>query len=183
VRAYKVFGQLLGETSTDAQGRWKLLLVPGTYRLLAFDPSLAFATGFYGDATSFAATQSLIAAEGTSLTAALSLPRAGRIVGSVYAAATNIPLGGMTVLAYDAAGNLASSVTTDASGIYRLALPAGTYRLAAADPAHRYATLFHSNAVSFDSATAITLASSQEISGIRFTLARSVVPLRRRAAR
>ena len=95
----------------------------------------------------------------------------------------HIPLAGLDVLAYDTAGNLAASVTTDATGAYRLALPAGSYRIAAADPAHRYATTFHANATSFAAATSVTLAASQEISGIRFTLARSVVPARRRAAR
>lgn len=183
VHAYNIFGQLLATTTSTATGAWAMLVEPGAYRLLAFDPALQYATGYYGGAAYFAAIPTINVLAGDSFRADLALPPAGRIIGSVYAALTNIPLTGMHVLAYDAEGTFIASTVTDERGAFRLALQPGSYRVAATDPAARFRTAFHANAPTFASATTLNLAARQELSGIRFALVTSVAPPRRRAVR
>ncbi|HEX7706080.1 MAG TPA: carboxypeptidase regulatory-like domain-containing protein [Thermoanaerobaculia bacterium] len=67
------------------------------------------------------------------------------------------PLPGMTVSAYTAAGTLAGSGVTSATGTYSLVLTNGDYRLLAWDPAGLYATSFHSGADSFSTSKLVTV--------------------------
>jgi hypothetical protein len=53
-----------------------------------------------------------------------------------------LPLAGIEILIYDANLNRLADTVTDANGAFRIALPAGAYVVAAADPLQRYATQF-----------------------------------------
>ncbi|MFL6244498.1 MAG: collagen binding domain-containing protein, partial [Thermoanaerobaculia bacterium] len=75
---------------------------------------------------------------------------AATVSGIVTSAATGNALNGMVVAAYDPAGNLVATATTDATGLYVLTVPAGQYRLLAYDLAGVYATAFDANAESFE---------------------------------
>lgn len=81
----------------------------------------------------------------------------GTITGTVRAADTRQPLGSKVVAAYDTAGTLAGTATTDATGQYTLGLPAGQYRVLAYDPEGFYATTFDADAESFETSPVTTV--------------------------
>jgi hypothetical protein len=147
VGAYDASGRLLASAATDANGNYALLLAPTTVKLLAFDSALRYANAYYLGATTFASTPSLPLAEGSSLAADFALPDAGRIAGSVADAATGAPLAAMQVLVYDASFQTIAETSTDAAGSFRVAVPAGAYTIAAADPARRYAGAAYSSPI------------------------------------
>jgi hypothetical protein len=95
----------------------------------------------------------------------------------VTAATTLIPLAGLAVLVYDADFHLIAETTTDAAGMFRVAVPAGAYLLAAADPTHHYAS-----AVYGDGAT-INVAARQDVGPFPIRLAPSATSVRRRSVR
>ncbi|MDQ3282299.1 MAG: carboxypeptidase-like regulatory domain-containing protein, partial [Acidobacteriota bacterium] len=155
VAAYDVNGRLIASTTADASGNYVLLLAPGSVKLLAFDSALQYATGYYLGATTFESTQSLTLFEGQPITADFALPAAGRINGTVTDIATRAPLAGMHVIVYDASFARIADTFTDAGGTFRVAAPAGTYSVAAADDAHRYSPAFYAGTV--------TLSAGQEV--------------------
>jgi Carboxypeptidase regulatory-like domain len=74
----------------------------------------------------------------------------GTVTGTIRAASSQEPLAGKIVAAYDTAGTLRGSATSDATGLYLLSLPAGSYRVLAYDNDGVYATSFDGNAESFE---------------------------------
>jgi len=138
VGAYDLTGHLLSSTQTNAGGAYALLLAPATVKLVAFDDAMRFATAYYLDARTFATTSALPLVEGEAATADFAMRDAGRISGSVTDATTFAPLAGIDVFVYDADFRTIAETKTDASGAFRVAVPAGSYSLAAADGTHRY---------------------------------------------
>jgi hypothetical protein len=178
VGVYDIAGHLLQSAVTDASGRYALLRESGTVKLLAFDPALQFANAYYLDATSFAASPAVPLAEGDAVTADFAMSAAGRVNGGVMDAASTAPVAGIELFAYDASFNAVAETISDANGAFRLALPPGTYTLAAADPAQRYE--------STTLAQPVTVAAGEDVGPvqIRLTVAKPLpVPPRRRAAR
>ena len=175
VGAYDASGRLLASAATDANGNYALLLAPTTVKLLAFDPALHYANAYYLGAATFASTPSLPLAEGSSLAADFALPDAGRIAGSVADVATGAPLAAMQVLVYDASFQTIAETSTDAAGIFRIAVPAGAYTIAAADPARRYAGAAY--------ASAINVAAGQDVGPfpIRLAIVAATPAVRHRA--
>jgi Carboxypeptidase regulatory-like domain len=173
VGAYDAAGRLLASAATDAAGNYALLLAPATVKLLAFDPALRYANGYYLGAPTFASTQSLALAEGTSLAADFAMADAGRIAGSVADAATGTPLAAMQVLVYDASFQTVAEAMTDAAGTFRIAVPAGAYTIAAADPSHRYRGAAYGSP--------IVVAAGQDIGPFPIRLAVAAVVVRHRA--
>jgi len=167
VGAYDASGRLLASAATDAGGNYALLLVPATAKLLAFDPALRYATAYYLGAATFASTPSLPLAEGSATTADFALPDAGRISGSVADAATGTPLAAMQLLVYDASFQTIAETSTDAAGSFRVAVPAGAYTIAAADPARRYAGAAY--------ASTINVAAGQDVGPFPIRLAIAAV--------
>jgi len=149
-------------------------MTSATVKLLAFDAALHYANAYYLGATTFAATQALPLVEGSSLTADFAMADAGRIRGSVADAATGSPLAAMQVIVYDAAFATIAETATDAAGAFRVAVPAGAYTLAAADPAHRY------TATSYGSP--INVAAGQDIGPFPIRLTAAAPVRRHRAA-
>jgi hypothetical protein len=91
------------------------------------------------------------------------------VSGTVSSADPRRPLGGMVVAAYDAAGTLRGTATTDATGLYVLSLPAGSYRVLAYDPAGTYATSFDGGAESYETSPVRVLGATDNVR-IDFTL-------------
>jgi len=174
VGAYDAAGRLLASATTDAAGNYALLLAPATVKLLAFDPALRYANAYYLGAPAFAAAQSLALAEGATLAADFAMPDAGRISGSVADAATGAPLAAMQVFVYDASFQTIAQTATDAAGNFRVAVPAGAYTIAAADPSHHYASAPY--------ASMIAVAAGQDIGPFPIRLTAAAAPARHRAA-
>ena len=182
VAAYDASGRPINSATTDATGNYTLLLSPATYKLLAFDTSLQYATAYYQNASSFDAAPFLSLFEAQSLAEDFAMPLAGRISGIVTDASTGFPIAA-TIIAYDANGVAAGSTIADANGAFRLALVPGSYRIAATDPNHIYATVFYDAAATFEAASSINVAAAQEFSGVNLRMHAAPAPLRRRAAK
>ena len=170
VEAYNLSGTRRGFTTTNAQGFFSMVLPPGEYKLVAYDPSGAYAFTFHREAIAFrdAGPVTVRARQDTSISFRLSL--AGRITGSVTDAA-GLPLSGIEVFAYTADGAAVMSVKTNANGSFNFSLPAGAYRIVAADPSRQFATAFHGGTGAFETSTVINLGAGGQ-RNLQFVLSR-----------
>lgn len=178
VGAYDPGGQRIASTNTDELGAFTLLLAPATVKLLAFDSALQFATAYYLDAPTFDTTQTLQLIEGQSLTADFAMADAGRIGGVVIDETTFAPLAGIDLILYDTSSRTITETTTDAGGSFRVAVPNGTYLIAAADATHRYTAAFYGGG----SGSMVDVAAHQDVD-LQIRLARAATPPRRHAVR
>jgi hypothetical protein len=174
VAAYNDDGSQRTVTQTDANGAYTLLLPPGEFRVAAFDTNVIFATQFYPQRFLFlnAATVSVATAQ---TTAAIDfvLVRGARFSGTVTDQQTGAPIAGISVGAFDAAGNNMSVGITDNSGNYTLVVPPGNYKLAAYDNLLRYITSYGGGAPNYDMAQVFE-AGGDTTRRVDFTLARGV---------
>ncbi|HET7434398.1 MAG TPA: carboxypeptidase regulatory-like domain-containing protein [Thermoanaerobaculia bacterium] len=154
VGAYDANGILVASTITNDAGNYTLVVAPGTYTLAAFDRALRYVT----------VTSPITIAENATLTRDFALSLAAAITITADDITTRTPVAGITVSAYDATGTLVATATTSLAGTAGLALPSGTYRFVAADPAHRYATSFYANADTFEHAQPLTVIAGQSTS-------------------
>ena len=170
VRAYDRFGQNVGEARTNALGVYSLTVRNGTYKLVAWDPALGYATGFPGGAPSFESSPQ-IAVEDLPAVVDFRLAAAGIVGGIVTDSGTGAGLSGIQVAAYGADGARRGEALTDATGRYQLALPAGRMKIGAADFTLTYAGGFYSRAKHFHAAAFIDVVPGSNRSGIDFALA------------
>jgi len=138
VAAFNDDGTKFTSAITDGNGVYTLVVQPSGYRIGAYDTTLQYARRFYPNITTFSSAPHWTAFASQSTTINLALPRGARISGQVSASGSVLPA--MTVGAYDAAGQLVTSATTDANGNYAMVVDGGSYALAAFDPAFTYAT-------------------------------------------
>lgn len=159
------------QVTTDSSGRYVIRVPPVELRLLAWDPSGAYATTFDGDAVSFEATVIRSPHAGASIDDVdFSLVRAGRIEGTVRGADDGRPLSSMIVAAFNGDGSVRGFETTDAEGVYSLPLPPGSYRIAAWDPGLGFLGQFHPFVRDYESAEALSVSSGSRAGGIDFLL-------------
>lgn len=170
VEAYNLSGTRRGFTTTNEQGQFSIVLPPGEYKLLAFDSTAQFSFSFYRDAIAFADAAPITVRAAQASAATFRLPLAGRITGGVTDAATGLPLNGITVYAYTAAGALVTKTTTNANGSFAFSLPPGSYRIVAADPSRHFATGFGGNTNAFSTSTVINLSAAGQ-GGAQISLA------------
>ena len=159
--AYTPTGDLQGIATSDSKGDYILNLQPGHYRVLAYDPNGAFATEFGGNADAFETSPILNLA--TTITAInFGMEKAGTVSGTVVSA--GFPLSSITIAVYNAGTGTRRGFTQSApNGTYSLALAPGQYKIAAYDETGTYSVAFFTNALTFDSATAFTLSSGQQL--------------------
>jgi hypothetical protein len=179
IGAYDAGGRLIASANSNATGNYALLLPPSTVKLLAFDSALQFATSYYAGAATFDATQSLPLIEGQSITADFPMSEGGRISGVVIAETAFAPLPNIDIIVYDAAFQTIVQTTTDSGGSFRVVVPPGSYLIAAADPAHRYTSLFYGGG----NGSAVNISARQDLGPLQFRLAAAATPLRRRAVK
>jgi len=178
IAAYDGGGQQIASATSDSNGNYTLLVPPSTVKLLAFDPSLRFATAYYLRASTYDTTQALTLTEGQSLAADFAMLTAGRINGVAIAETTFAPLPNIDVIVYDANNfQKIAEATTGSGGSFRVAVPPGDYVLAAADPARRYNPLVYGGGAS------VHIAPLQDLGPLQFRLTAAVTPIRHRAVR
>lgn len=153
VAAYDAAGAPPASATTDASGQYFLTLPAGSYRLLAYDPEGTYATVFYGNAESFETTSFVQVVDGSPVDANFTLPRGGTLSG--WVSASNAPLAGAVVEAYNLSGTRRGFTTTNASGQYSLVLPAGDYKLFAYDANDFFAGEFAVNVRAFADAALV----------------------------
>jgi hypothetical protein len=174
VAAYNLDGTLHASTTTNDAGRFDLVVAPGDYKLAVFDPAGAYATQFYRETLTFAGATTVTALTGQTTTALEFQPsRAGRLTGTVTAADTSQPLGGMIVASYDAAGAHISQTATAPNGTYTMAISPGEYRLVVFDTRFDFATAYIGGASSYEASAPRSVAPDQNTI-VDFVMARGV---------
>ncbi|HKO56057.1 MAG TPA: carboxypeptidase-like regulatory domain-containing protein, partial [Thermoanaerobaculia bacterium] len=157
VAAYTSSGALQTTGATTGSGTYALTLPAGSYRLLAYDTHGAYATSFHRDAESFETSAVVTPTSSQNLTGIdFRLVHAGFIVGSAG-------LPNLTVAAYNLSGTRRGFTTTDGAGNFVLAVPPGSYKVAAYDESLQYATTFYDAATSFSVATVVSVAATQSV--------------------
>lgn len=172
VEAYNLSGTRRGFTSTNSTGDYSLVLPPGEYKLVAYDPAGVYAAAFHPGVRSFAEAAPVPVAEGASTPVAFTLGVAGRVNGTAIDAVTRLPLSSILIYAYTSTGALVAVTTTDASGAFRFALPAGDYRFVAADAARVYATAYYGGSRSFEGGQVVSLSAGGQRDGVQLALTR-----------
>lgn len=172
VEAYNLSGTRRGFTTTNGAGEYSLVLPPGEYKLVAYDASGAYAASFHFGVRSFDEATPVRVIESASTPVSFTLAVAARVSGRAVDAATGAALASISVYAYTPAGALVATTVTDATGNYRLSVPAGDYRLVAADGARRYATSYYDRHSSFAAANVVTLAAGEERTNVQLALTR-----------
>lgn len=176
VAAYNLSGTRRGFTKTDATGFFFLALPPGPYRIVAYDESGVWATVFYSSARSFAEAKTLtLASAGETANIGLVTAPAARINGKVIDAAAAVPLADVLVYAYTVDGALVATDSTDALGNFSLSVPAGSYRLVAADPSRTFASEYLGGAASFASTQPLSVSTGEQRNGVNFAMRRGAV--------
>ncbi|HJT17814.1 MAG TPA: carboxypeptidase regulatory-like domain-containing protein [Thermoanaerobaculia bacterium] len=161
VAAYNDDGTQRATTQTSSSGAYSLLLPPGSYRIAAYDPSLVYATEFYPDRILFNDARPVTVIENVTLNGIdVSLVQGGKISGTITDRQSGAAIGGITVAAYDADGNLISSGTSASNGKFALVVPAGAYRFIAFDNQLRYITAYSGGASNFETAGSMSVAAA-----------------------
>ena len=174
VAAYNEDGSQRMVTQTDATGAYSLLLPPGDFRLAAYDTNVTFATQFYSQRILFSnAAWVSVAVAQTTGAIDFALTRGARFNGTITDQSTGAPIAGVSVGAYDDAGNIMSVGTTDNTGTYTIVVPSGMYKLAAFDNLLRYITSYGGGAPNYDTA-ALFEADADTTRRVDFALTRGV---------
>ena len=172
VEAYNLSGTRRGFTTTNASGDYSLVLPPGQYKLVAYDATGTFAASFHSGARSFAEATPVTVSEFASAPVSFALGSAARVTGKTIDAANGAVLPSILVYAYTPAGALVAVTESDATGTFRLSLPAGDYRFVAADEDRVYATAYYDRGASFSSSNVVVLAAEQQWSNAQLALMR-----------
>ena len=177
VSAYASDGTLVATATTSVTGVWRLVLPPGQYRFVAFDPQFLYAPGYVDGAASFDTSALLTIATDSEVKTDIALRRGTLVRGSAVDESGNAA-SGIEVTALDMDGHRVASATTVADGSFQLALIPGTYKFVGVDPNGRFTIVFYGGATFADAAVVTVDATGAQ--RVVIVLHRQV---RRRAAR
>ncbi len=178
VTAYNSFGDFAGYTQTNSSGNYTFTgLYPGQFTLQFRDSGGLFYEQWYSGKSSQATATKVTVSAGVATTGRnVVLIEGGTISGTItLAGSTPTNATGATVTAYDTAGRIAASTTTDSSGDYALeGLKAGTYKLEVRAPwdATSYSDQWYLNKTSFATANSVTVAAGATVTGKNVALAK-----------
>jgi hypothetical protein len=163
VGAYDTDGNLAATASTSASGSYVLGLAAGTYRFVAFDPALVYASAYPQLTATFEDSPSYDLVADTTRTIDFVLVRGTRVSGTVVdqsgTALSGIEIGALSE-------NRNRVATTNAhGGTFDLILPPGNYKFVAMDPRGRFLTMYFNAAWTFGSATPVTVSVSGSTAG------------------
>ncbi len=174
IAAYNTDGSQRTSVQTDANGGYSLALPPGSFRIVAYDNTVIYATQFYPGRNLFRTANPIAISTGQIVAGVdFLLTRGARFTGSIVDAATQLPLSGISIAGYDTDGNLVTPAITDASGNYALVLPAGTFTLVAFDTQLRYVTAFSGGASNYESSSLFQVDWNSS-RGVDFALSRGI---------
>lgn len=164
VSAYNLDGTIRTQSLGDVNGGYTLLLPGGSFKLSAWDDQIVYVPAFYQQRRDFGGATAVPVASGQIANGLdFSLDKAGIFAGTVKDSGSGTPLPSMTVAAYDANLVAVATASTDATGAYRLGVPAGTYRLVAWDNARTFANAFDGGASNLEATAPRTIASEQTL--------------------
>ena len=168
IAAYSADGTRVASALTDSDGRYRIVVPAGAYRLIASDDSLRYVTTFVG-AKAFETSMETAVAAGAVATMNFQLQRGILFSGTVTDVAQR-PVSGVDIAILDLDGNRVATARSQ-NGRFNVVLAPGTYKLFAADPERRYAVSFYNGARSFAAATALTIRNDVPPAPITFILA------------
>jgi hypothetical protein len=162
--AYNPDGTTRSFAGSDATGAYSIVVPAGDFRVGVFDVALVHLAQFYPDQTTFeaAAPQHVIAQQSIGALD-FALAKGARVTAHVTSRTSGAALPAVTVAAYDLAGRLLVSGTTDASGNSTLLVPPGTIKLLAVDTSLQFATGYYRDAPTFDATEALALSEGQSL--------------------
>ena len=163
VGAYDSEGNLAATASTSSLGAYSLGVAPGTYRFVAFDPAIGYASAYPELATTFEDSPAYDLVADTSRSVDFTLVRGTRVSGTAVDQ-SGTPLSGIEIGALSANRGRAATASTR-SGAFDLILAPGIYRLVASDPRGRFLTMYFNGAWVFGNATPVTVSTSGSSSG------------------
>ena len=173
VEVYNLSGTRRAFASTNSQGNYSIVLPPGQYKLIAYDPNGEYSFSFHPGVRTFAEASPVAVATAALSAVDFRLEIAARVSGTVVDLASGLPLGAISVYAYTPSGVQVTTTTTGANGMFSLAVPAGDYRIVAADPSRRYATGFYGLGRSFETSPVIALKSGTSQGDVHLGLMRA----------
>jgi hypothetical protein len=144
VAAYDSNGDFVTSAATNGAGQYELVVPAGSYRLLAFDDALRYATAFAGG-TSYENSPYFVERADSNERIDFRITRGVRVTGSVTDAA-GVGLSGISITALDASGNRVGSAATN-RGTFQIVLLPERYRFLASDPQARYAAAYSASSV------------------------------------
>ncbi|HUF16704.1 MAG TPA: carboxypeptidase-like regulatory domain-containing protein, partial [Thermoanaerobaculia bacterium] len=183
VAVYNLSGTTRSVVYTSATGEYSVLLLPGSYKVAAYDLPALYAPQFWSKRAVFQYADTAVVVAERTTTADFAMFAPARLTGTVSDKDTAGPIAGVIVTAFDAAGIATGQAVSDSLGAYTLVLPPGTYKLLASDTTGRYATGYENGATSLESAPWRTVSSGQLVSGVGFQLKRVGQTRRRPAVR
>jgi len=154
-------GLAVATVTTDLGGRYRMLLPPGTYRCVIFDPNGIYAAVFATGAASFDTSTLFVLGSSDTRTIDAQLQRGGRLTGRVSDAFTATGLANISVAAFNGDGTTRAFTTTNSLGDYVLVVPPGSYRVGAFDTNLLYLRRFAPSVPAFGSALQSTVFASQ----------------------
>ena len=158
VSAYDSAGFLAGTAVTDATGVYSLGLAAGTFRLVAFDSALRYATAYPQRASTFEGSPAYNLNADTTTSVDFALAPGTRVTGSVVDP-SRTGLSGVDVAALSLDGNRVSTTTSQA-GAFTLVLPPGNYKFVANDPSGRYSTMYFNSSWTLANAMVVSVSTS-----------------------
>jgi len=174
VAAYNNDGSQRTVATTDPSGSYKLTLPPGDFRIAAFDSFGVFVTQFYPQRVLFSnATSVAVTAAQTTPSIDFALGRGAHFNGNIVDLTTQTPIEGVSVGAYDDAGNQMNVGVTDSMGNYTLVIPSGRFKLAAFDARFRYVTRYGGGSPNYENAVAYPADAPANVR-VDFSMARGV---------
>jgi len=168
--------QLPFSVATEADGTYTTYGLPaGRYRILAASNDPGYINTWYGNAlTSLASTPIVVTAGNTAAGKDMTLTAGAVIIsGRVVREADDQPVVGIEVHAFlkGPIGERIKRAKTDYDGYYTLdRLPPADYRIYAGPTNKDYAGSYWNAAVTYNTATIVTAAAGQAVSGINFRL-------------
>lgn len=181
VTAYNSLGSAVATATVSESGEYYLAGLPtGQYRLEFRDGFSTYVPEFYSGKNSLETATPIGVTTGQT-TAAVdeSLAAMGAIVGSVTAAAGGAldTTGTVTVRAYDHTATMVAAVEVQPNGGFYLAdLPVGQYRLQFVDDSGTYVSEYYANKQTLATATPVTVAAGETLTGLAVELAHPSAP-------
>ena len=174
VEIYNLSGTRRASTTSDRNGEFMVIVPPGNYKAVAYDPTGALAPMFYLQARSFSeATPVVVNESAVTSDVSFTLPIAAHVSGTAIERSSGGPLSSIIIYAYTPDGRRVAEARTDQTGRFSMPVAPGEYRFVAADPARFFATTFYNGASSFDRSSTIALGPTEE-RALQFTLERGV---------
>jgi hypothetical protein len=163
--AYNADGTTRAFGNSDATGAYTIVVPAGDFRVGVFDSGLVYLPQFHPNQTTFAAAvpQHAIAQQSVG-GLDFALTKGARVAAHVTSRTTGAPLAAITVGAYDPAGHLIASGTTDGSGDTTLLVGPASVRLLAFDTSLQFATAYYLGATTFESTEPVLLGEGASLS-------------------